>query len=258
MYESDDPDYLIYRLKSCPCCRANVRERPLPLFVLKGIAAAILKNKSVAHPSPSPADGDPWEGLFPPVGEEFGEDDDEDGLDDDDDDDDGDDDDEEDEDDYNEWLTSVFGYGSDSDEEPYTGEYVSPQWEPPIVTIDPADYEYEDLSPGDLNVLRRGATLDMLDMFNMTYEHTQGLIAHVDDEVVHLGWNIRLSADDQTGEDFIDYLYADMNDRPERWDITEVENGTRVCHRLIPEDDLEEHDTTDSELWLDNDNNDLD
>ncbi|KZP30460.1 hypothetical protein FIBSPDRAFT_814735 [Athelia psychrophila] len=253
MYESDDPDYLVYRLKSCPCCRANVRERPLPLFILKGIAAAILKSKSVPHVSPPP-EGDPWEGLFPPVGEDFGEDDDEDGLEDDDDDED--EEDEEDEEDYNEWLTSVFAYGSDSDEEPYEGEYVSPQWEPPSVTIDPAEYEYEDLSPGDLSVLRRGATLDMLDTFNMTYAHAEGLVAHLEEEKVHLGWNIRLSADDETGEDFIEYLYNDMNDRPERWDIMEAENGTKICHRLIPEDELEEHDTTDSELWVDN--NDVD
>lgn len=87
----------------------------------------------------------------------------------------------------------------------------------------------------------------------MTYAHADGLVAHLEDEKVHLGWNIRLSADDETGEDFIEYLYNDMNDRPERWDIMEAENGTKICHRLIPEDELEEHDTTDSELWVDND-----
>ncbi|KAF7976371.1 hypothetical protein HWV62_6935 [Athelia sp. TMB] len=252
MYESDDPDYLVYRLKSCPCCRATVRERPLPLFILKGIAAAVLKGKAVPHTSPPP-EGDPWEGLFPPVGEDYGEDDDEDASEDDDDDDDEDEDEEEDEEDYNDFLTSVFGYGSDSDEEPYEGEYIAPQWEPPSVQVGPTDYEFDDLSPSDLSVLRRGATLDMLDMFNVTYSHTDGLVAHLEDEQVHLGWNICLGPDDQAGEDFIEFLYNDMENRPERWDITEAEDGMRICHRLIPEHELEDYNTTDSDRWVDHD-----
>jgi len=255
MYDDDDPDYLMYRLKSCPCCRANVRDRPVPVFIVKSIAVALMKVKagpSTARASPPlPLDGDPWAGLFPPVGEdEFGEDEDEDGNEDDEDDEDVDD---EDEDDYNEWLTAVFPYGSGSEDEQYEGEYISPQWEPPSVDINPTDFEFEDLDNDELNVLRRGATMEMLDLYQMTYTHTEGLIAHVDDEQLHLGWNIRLSADDDTGEEFMDYLFKDMLDRPDRWDITESEDGGRVCRRLVMEDEVENYETTDSEVWIGND-----
>jgi hypothetical protein len=262
MYDDDDPDYLMYRLKSCPCCRANVRDRPVPVFIVKAIAVTLAKGKeakagpsSVRASPPLALEGDPWAGLFPAVGEdEFGEDEDEDGNDDEDDDDDEDDeDDEEDEDDYNEWLAAVFAYGSESEGEPYEGEYVSPQWEPPSVDIDPNDFGLEDLDNDDLNVLRRGATIDMFDLYQMSYSHDEGLVAHVGDEQLYLGWNIRLSADDDTGEEFIDYLSKDMLERPERWDITFGEGGGRVCHRLVMEDEVENYETTDSEVWIGND-----
>jgi hypothetical protein len=259
MYDDGDPDYLMYRLKSCPCCRANVRDRPVPVFIVKSIAVALTKSKeakagsSVARASPLPAEGDPWAGLFPPVGEdEFGEDDDEDGNEDDEDDEDEDEEeDDEDEDDYNEWLTEVFAYGSASEEEPFEGDYVSPQWEPPSVDIDPTNFEFEDLDDDDLNVLRRGATIDMLDIYRMTYSHEEGLVARVDNEQLYLGWNILLSADDDAGEEYIDYLFKDMLDRPERWDITEGDDGGRVCHRLVPEDEVLSYETTDSEVEID-------
>jgi len=112
--------------------------------------------------------------------------------------------------------------------------------------------EFEDLDDDDLNVIRRGAAVEMLEQYQMTYTHADGLVAHVDDDQLQLGWNIRLSADDNTGEEFIEYLYKDMDDRPERWDITENENGGRMCHRLVAEDEVENYETTDSEVWIGN------
>jgi hypothetical protein len=254
MYDDDDPDYLMYRLKSCPCCRANVRDRPVPVFIIKAIAVVLIKGKeakagsSGVRASPLPQDGDPWLGLFPPVEEnEFGEDDDEDGNEDSEDDEDDDDD----EDDYSEWLTEVFAYGSGSEEEPYDGPYVSPQWEPPSVDIDVADLTFEDLDDDDVNVLRRGATIDMLDLYQMSYSHTEGLVAHTHGDRLYLGWNIRLSADDETGEEFIDYLSSDIIDRPERWGVTVGDDGGRLCHRLVPEDEVLEYETTDSDVDVD-------
>ena len=209
---------------------------------------------SIARASPPlPLDSDPWFGLFPPVVADEPDDDDDGDDENEEDDNDEDIDEEEDEDDYNEWLTAVFAYGSGSEEEPYGGEYVSPQWEPPSVDIDPTDFELEDLENDDLNVLRRGATIEMLDLYQMTYTHTDGLVAYVDDEQLYLGWNIRLSVDDETGEEFMDYLFKDMLDHPERWDITEGGEGGRVCRRLVPEDEVENYQTTDSEAWIGND-----
>lgn len=182
MMDDDDPDYLMYRLKSCPCCRANVRERPVPVFIVKSIAATFMKGKAIASSTVAaraspPPESDPWAGLFPPTGDDdFGEDVDNENEDDEDEDED------EDEDDYNEWLSSVFAYGSGSEDEAYEGDYVTPQWEPPHIYIDSDDYEFEDLDDEDLNILRRGATIDMLDTYHMTYTHAEGLVANVDDE----------------------------------------------------------------------------
>ena len=262
MYDDDDPDYLMYRLKSCPCCRATIRTRPIPVFVVKAIASALVKGKAATwtgvtpQATPPPPETDPWTGLFPPTDEEgFGEDDDEDAHSNDDDDDDDDDDNE---DDYDDWLTAVFAYGSDSDREPYNGEHVSPQWEPPQVEIDPEEYEFEDLEDEDFNILRRGATLEMRDAYCMSYTHTEGLVATIESSEnetrVFLGWNIRLSADDEDGSEYIDYLFQDMLERPERWDITEGNDGVKICHRLVPEEDVVDYEDTDSDFWIgDND-----
>ena len=120
-------------------------------------------------------EGDPWADLFPPasvdVGGQVDEDDENEDAEDEDYDNDEDEDEDEDEDDYNE----VFSYGSE--DEHYDGEYVYPQWQPPKVSIDPIDYEFEDLDNDDLNVLRRGATIEMLYKYLMRYTHAEGFVA---------------------------------------------------------------------------------
>ena len=85
----------------------------------------------------------------------------------------------------------------------------------------------------------------------MSYSHDAGLCAIVDGEnEVYLGWNIALHPDDETGEEYIDWILADMYDRPERWRVVSGDiAGTWSAWKLVPTDDDEEYDNTDSEAW---------
>ncbi|KAI6010873.1 hypothetical protein F5J12DRAFT_822233 [Pisolithus orientalis] len=249
MDDVDNPAYILHRRKTCPCCRAAVLHRPIPIFAVKSIAAALAKAKGTSAVASLNRDAtselDPWEGIFPPhsqvsgreasEGDEGEEDDDDDDY-------------EEDDDHSSDWYEDVFSYGTDSDEEPYLGGYVYPQWEPPTVIVDEDDYLFEQLVPGEFNALRRGATLQMLREYEMRYSHDEGLIAH-DEEFnrYFLGWNIRLSSDDENGEGFMQYIMDDVTNRPERWRIAEYDDGTFDAHLLVREDEVHDYADTDSD-----------
>ncbi|KAL4078895.1 hypothetical protein V8B97DRAFT_2021236 [Scleroderma yunnanense] len=257
MDDVDNIDYLLNRRKTCPCCRTNVRHRPIPVFVIKSIATALCKVKGtpLISSSPTAVDSDPWEGLFPPYCEdddyEESEDNEDENEDDDEDDEDDEDEDEDEDDEHSsDWYDEVFSYGTDSDEEPYQGEYVYPRWEPPTVTIGEDDYALDQLDHSDLNVLRRGATYRMLQEYDMRYTRDEGLIAHDGDyNRYYLGWNIRLSADDEAGGDYMQHLMDDMETRPERWRITEYHDETFDAHLLVREDEVHEYTVTDSDYY---------
>jgi hypothetical protein len=265
MYDNDDPDYLLRRRKTCPCCRTNVRHRPIPIFMIKAIVAAVAKGKGGSHTggssSSEPASGDldPWEGLFPCDDEEiddYGASDDED---EDYDEDDGEDDsDDDDEDDADSAYDGVFSYGTDSDEESYHGVYVHPQWEPPNSVIDEDDYLLDHLDESDLNCLRRGATIGMVQAYEMQYSHQEGLIAHDEGyNRIYLGWNIRLSSDDESGEVYMGYIAEDMEARPDRWSIIEDEHdGVFEAHLLVPEEEVYEYRDSDSDNYMEIDGSD--
>ncbi|KAI0630836.1 hypothetical protein C8Q77DRAFT_1063084 [Trametes polyzona] len=253
MLDDDYPDALLYRKKTCPCCRAVVRSRPIPLYLVKSIASALDKAKTppgTVRTSPPPDDHDPWAGIFrdPTDFEDYWstdeDDDDEEGGDDDGEDDDGYDD----EDGY--W--SFDGYGTDEDEEAYHGPYVSARWAPPSVHVSADEYPFLHGDSEDLKMLRRGATLQMIELFQMSYSHDEGLVAIVeDDNVVYLGWNIELHPDDETGEEYMDWVLGDMYDRPERWRVVNnPRDGSWTAHKLVPQYEVEaDYDNTDSEEW---------
>ncbi|KAF8449328.1 hypothetical protein L210DRAFT_3440207 [Boletus edulis BED1] len=251
MYDDSDPDYLLRRRKTCPCCRTNVRHRPIPVFMIKAIVAGIAKvkgsqNGALLGRDPASNDSDPWEGLFPDDDEEI----DDFGATDEEDEDDEDDIDEEDEEDSS-WYDEVFSYGTGSEDETYRGAYAYPQWEPPGVVIDEDDYLFDQLDESDLNCLRRGATLAMIHEYDVEYKHNEGLIAR--DEAynrIYLGWNIRLSADDENGELYMQYIADDMIARAERWSIIEDDDGGFEAHLLVPEDGVLEYQDTDSDNYM--------
>jgi len=251
MYDDSDPDYLLRRRKTCPCCRTNVRHRPIPVFMIKAVVAAIAKMKgpqtgALLGRDLASNDSDPWEGLFPDDDEEI----DDYGATDDEDEDEDEDIDEDDEDDSS-WYDEVFSYGTGSEEEMYQGAYVYPQWEPPRVVIDEDDYLFDQLDENDLNCLRRGATIGMLHEYDVEYRHNEGIVAR--DEAhnsIYLGWNIRLSGDDESGELYMRYIADDMVARPERWNIVEDDDGGFEAHLLVPEEEAYEYQDTDSDNYM--------
>lgn len=310
-----DPDdlehpsyYILTRPKSCPCCRAVVKRRPVPVFLVKSVLTVLTNSR---HPemnspggtsrrdrSPSPGE-DPWMGLFRLTDDEREGD--------------GANDDAEESDsdlelrgDAVRWALDdlrvgfmnrgPFGFGYDSsspsgsdfeeeddgdeddedddpDEDDMDGPYVPQRWEPPSVTIDPIDYEgcfdYEE-EPGMLNLLRRGCTYEMIQTYRMEYTHAQGLVArlrsldelHVDaddyysDEECHsvfLGWNIKLDEADAGGKMYMQVVLNDMKENQRGWRFVErvVGEGVFDVRKLVKIEEVEEYDTTDTEVWLD-------
>jgi hypothetical protein len=244
----DEPLPLILRKKTCPFCRAAIRSRPLPLFILKNLLSVLAKGKSggvtsSSRPSPPPDLEDPWAEIFPPLrsdSESDAEDDDADYSAEDDywgrfdvmyD-----DDDEADED------VEGFQVYDDTSNDEYEGEWVVPAWEPPInrvaTPLDPA--------LGIDALLRRGATYGMIESYHMEYEHREGLTAHLNGMCLFLGWNIELADEDENGERFITWCLDDIDLHAYRW----MFEGNGRVHRLVRRDALEEYSSTDSETWI--------
>ncbi|KAG6832656.1 hypothetical protein H0H87_000838 [Tephrocybe sp. NHM501043] len=211
----DDPDYILHRAKSCPCCRAVVIRRPIPVFLVKSLATAVSKHKeavgagpSTRGRSPSPLEDDPWRGLFYSTDEDSGDifeetsDEDEvyeDAI--------GwamhglqmsdmrhqflrDFDDAESESGSDFEVDEVFGMEEDDgdagsvnsyDSDEYESVYVPTRWEPPTVAVDPEPYvlRNQGISASLLPMLRRGCTVDMIRLFAITYSHAKGLVAHL-------------------------------------------------------------------------------
>ncbi|CAL1715159.1 unnamed protein product [Somion occarium] len=239
MFDDDTPEALLYRKKTCPVCRTVVRTRPIPLFVVKSIANALASTKPNSPRralTPPNADSDPWAGIFLDPAEEDGESDD----------DESDDDDEDDYDEYDQWSSDADGYGSADDSEPYNGQYTFPRWSPPTVNVSPLDLHFLDTLTGEeLSMLRRGCTLQMIQLFDMHYTHDAGLQATVDGNLIYLGWNIRLLPEDDAGEDYMEWVMRDIHERDDRWDKHDKPDGTFEAWRMIREELAADDDTMD-------------
>jgi hypothetical protein len=192
--DDEDEDDLIYRRKTCPTCRAVVRSRPIPLFLMKSIMQAIAKSRlpagQVKQRSPPIPEGDPWEGIFRPADTSSEEDLEDDGIDEDSElyDDEG-------EEDDDGWDVE-YGYGTGSDEEPFEGQYVDARWAPPSVFLDPVHYDPEVYTVEELTLLRRGGTIAMRELFNLTYSHEDGLRMTSEGNTICLGmWRGVISCD---------------------------------------------------------------
>ncbi|KAF5383547.1 hypothetical protein D9615_003742 [Tricholomella constricta] len=161
----------------------------------------------------------------------------------------------------------------------YENVFVPAQWEPPRVTVDPEDYVFrnEGMASSTLRLLRRGCTLDMIRIFGMAYTHSRGLVAHLpsldelwpfpDDATlntvprnhrVFLGWNVKLGEADYSGERYMRGVLTDLKENPARWTWSERTSvsampvrGAYDVKRLVRMEDVEDFDTTDTEVWLD-------
>ncbi|KAI0319646.1 hypothetical protein OF83DRAFT_1054593 [Amylostereum chailletii] len=228
---------LVHRKKTCPVCRTRVQSRPLPLFVLKTLLSTLDKAKpagGLPRPSPAPESADPWAGIFfsptDPAIDDFDEDD---------------------VDEYGEEYSDdevgmLDDYDNTSDDE-YDGEWVEPSWEPPLFRqLAPLHAEpYMD------SLLRRGATVEMTELYELEYSHANGLVAYAGGYTLYLGWNIDLADDDDGGERYIAWVLEDVRERPERWQVDETEDGL-IATRLVRADDdgPDQYANSDTEAWI--------
>lgn len=78
--ELSDPNYILMRSKSCPTCRTTIKRRPAPVFMVKAVAAVLMKhNNTTPNVSTEDEDADaedPWKGIFASSDEEDYDDDD--------------------------------------------------------------------------------------------------------------------------------------------------------------------------------------
>ncbi|KAF8637524.1 hypothetical protein AX17_002768 [Amanita inopinata Kibby_2008] len=248
----DGAAYVLYRPKTCPCCRADVTHRPVPLFIVRAATQGLGKIRAQLSGSEfrsgSPIlDGeeDPWKGIFRSSddeeestsgGELSYETDDafSDNI--------------ELESDSGNGSESEFDGGSNDGEEDgeedaaygsdfaSQGIYARPRWQP--ASDSAFSYEDED-DDGNriLSLLPRGCPLRMISKFHMIYSPQEGIVAHVPylnpeifiDDIdidvgmmnrVFLGWNIHVSEHvDRDGQMYLQRALEELAEYPERWEI---------------------------------------
>ncbi|KAF8801332.1 hypothetical protein BYT27DRAFT_7198414 [Phlegmacium glaucopus] len=279
--ELTDPQYVLMRSKTCPACRAVVKHRPVPIFMVKSVVTVLKKAKSPHASSRHNNDhlhteDNPWKGIFASSEEE---DDDESQL-------------ESDSDGLDYWPqhsplprfeaavednatteSEMENEDEEEDEDDGYGDgdlYTHQRWAPPSVSI--ADYDFgDDDSPDTLKLLQRGCSWDMLQNFDVSYSHDSGIVvalrslnhlyASDDDEEdadnihmhrVFLGWNISLHPSDIDGEDYMQQILREIKDIPERWLVTATPGVpfARDARRLVCVDEVQEFDNTDTEAWF--------
>lgn len=309
--ELTDPHYILMRSKSCPSCRASVKHRPVPVFMVKAVATALIKAKPTSSLTPltngvdhTDVESDnPWKGIFPSSDEDEGnhsdiessESEDEEAEDflhfyhsrhlrrtifasmdssdsevEDEEGEDGEDEDDEVADHGDEGTSS-----NDDAEVDRRHVYILPQWAPPRVHIDRTQYNLaDDDILRSVKLLERGCTWEMLNNNEISYSHDSGIvvslpslrqIAGSDDDSdceidagcmnrVFLGWNVVLDEDDADGEGFLLDILEDMKRNPRGWHFAPRPGvlGAVDVHRLARADEVEDCDTTDSEVnWVD-------
>lgn len=310
--ELTDPHYILMRSKSCPSCRASVKHRPVPVFMVKAVATALIKAKPTSSLTPllnrvahTEAESDnPWKGIFASSDEDESnhsdiesesESDDEEGedflhfyhsrhlrraifasmdstdseIEDEEEDDDG-------EDDGDEADEGHEGTSSDDEAEVDQHHvYIAPRWAPPRVNIDCTRYNLaDDVIVQSIKLLQRGCTLEMLRNNEISYSHESGIvislpslrdIAGSDDDSdreidaesmnrVFLGWNIVLDESDVDGKGFLLDIFEDMKRNSRGWQFSPRPGvlGAVDVRRLARVDEVEDYDTTDSEVnWID-------
>jgi hypothetical protein len=168
--------------------------------------------------------------------------------------------------------------GTSSDDEAEADQhhvYIVPRWAPPRVNIDCTQYNLtDDVILQSVKLLQRGCTWEMLKNNEMSYSHESGIVislpslrdfAGSDDDSdreidadgmnrVFLGWNIVLDESDVDGEAFLLDILEDMKRNPRGWQFGPRPGvlGAVDVRRLARADEVEDYDTTDSEVnWID-------
>ncbi len=81
--------------------------------------------------------------------------------------------------------------------------YNFPEWSPPYYRDEFDQYRLLNLSRTELELLQRGASIGMIDNFNMTINNDFGIVVRSDEGTYVLGWNIAKPGEgDLYGEGF--------------------------------------------------------
>jgi hypothetical protein len=264
--EEDSVD-LIHKDKTCPQCRTLISVAPTPSYILKNIVEEIKPSSSPTQSSSTPIATivNPWTKIFAHVdGRRHHEDDD-------DEDDEGDEEEEEEEDTYSDAdsYEDDDSDGPSSDSPSESSEYrteiqarmehldqvmaweiemrneatawAEPCWQPPrfdssIVGVSLDDPIIPFLSAAQiLSLLRRGATREMIRLFNLSYDHHKGIIVHHSPALsIRLGWNLSRSSDDPDGSLYMRAVYDELKDYPERFRMENNRWDERTVVRLLP------------------------
>ncbi|KAH9479691.1 hypothetical protein JR316_0008286 [Psilocybe cubensis] len=198
--ELTDPHYILMRSKSCPTCRAPVKRRPVPVFMVKAISSTLKKFKGHSPLDTGFVDSgetsqryqtdsvDPWKGIFPLSEESDSQGDDS-------------------ADDYvafdsdefedhaislhelrqHRVMGSIFAHRDSSDSEEETDDddeddhenecvYVFPRWSPPVVDVHPNDRRLREGGPNAFKLLQRGCNIGMIQNFDVSYSHEEGIV----------------------------------------------------------------------------------
>jgi hypothetical protein len=112
----------------------------------------------------------------------------------------------------------------------------------------------------EISLLRRGASIAMIETYRMRYSHENGITVVLNStepnaarqrHVVHLGWNISLHPEDPAGTEYIAWVQQDMAERDERWQIRRNADGSTSSWKLArANDDGEAYDTSDTEAHI--------
>jgi len=236
------------RYNTCPSCRVDITTRPSRAFTTKGVLTALGYGVDYDNAWTSDSD-DPWQDVFRPYGAEArdaegqevdedtemgrrseeDEDEDEDESEDEDEDEGEDEDEDEGEDgDGDEanqaWCNCGMGFiiqnglcQACADE---LDDYVRPRWEPPAtyVPLHNIDWSYDGDLDQILRLVRRGATTEMIHIFDMSYSHDLGIKASLNQaHSVYLGWNIVRDDTDTDGTEFMAAIETEILQFPARY-----------------------------------------
>ncbi|KAH8110990.1 hypothetical protein DFH11DRAFT_1616418 [Phellopilus nigrolimitatus] len=236
----DDLDEIptIYRIKTCPCCRSEIYSRPVPLFIIRNLVASFATEAQSSSTAVF-SDIDPWMGIFPLDSELTDEE-----L-------------ESDEDHYDSDADSassidarylglrIFSDGEDNEDEEMDSEddesdlnMVLPAWAPAFYRANVTRRAHPNVSQEHLELLQRGATLQMIERFRMRLDREEGIVAWANEGTeVYLGWNIALPDDDHAdGRVFMAWVDSNTMDYPESWLFDETVEDHVVYRRLVPEE----------------------
>lgn len=121
----------------------------------------------------------------------------------------------------------------------YRQQYVRPPYAPPIYSRGTVLNEYPNAYGENLELLQRGATLLMIDRYDMRFDRQHGISLRLPGgNKMYVGWNItRPHIHSLDGSELVERLEYDLYDNQERWEVVHVGAAVFIAWRLVPEDE---------------------